>query len=54
MKYKYMYFVNLDLESEMYQLSHILQEQRNTLSMLHDESLTDEQRNQIAEQENCM
>lgn len=44
----------LDLESEMYQLSHILQEQRNTLALLHDESLTDEQRNQIAEQESCM
>lgn len=47
------YVFAVDLESEMYQLSHILQEQRNTLALLHDESLTDEQRNQIAEQESC-
>lgn len=38
----------LDLESEMYQLSHLLIEQRNTLSTLREESLLDEQRNQIA------
>lgn len=38
-----------DLESEMYQLSHLLIEQRNTLSTLRDESLLDEQHKQIAD-----
>ncbi|XP_052868771.1 exocyst complex component 8 [Anopheles cruzii] len=38
------------LESEMYQLSHILIEQRNLLTTLRDESLLDEQKNIIEEQ----
>ncbi|XP_050068994.1 exocyst complex component 8 [Anopheles maculipalpis] len=38
------------LESEMYQLSHILIEQRNLLTTLRDESLLDDQKNIIEEQ----
>uniref|UniRef100_A0A182J9I1 Exocyst component Exo84 C-terminal domain-containing protein n=1 Tax=Anopheles atroparvus TaxID=41427 RepID=A0A182J9I1_ANOAO len=38
------------LESEMYQLSHILIDQRNLLTTLRDESLLDEQKNIIEEQ----
>ena len=40
----------LDLASEMYQLSHILIEQRNLLATLKDESMLDEQKNLMEEQ----
>jgi len=36
----------------MYQLSHILIEQRNLLSTLREESVLDDQKNIISEQEN--
>lgn len=39
-----------DLESEMYQLSHILIEQRNLLSTLRDESMLDDQKYIIEDQ----
>lgn len=39
------------LESETYQLSHHLAEQRRTLAELRDENLTDEQRLQLAGQD---
>lgn len=40
----------LDLESEMYQLSHILIEQRNLLSTLRDESMLEDQKYIIEDQ----
>lgn len=49
------FFFCLDLESEMYQLSHLLIEQRNTLSTLREESLLEDQKHLITEQQdiNC-
>lgn len=41
----------LDLESEMYQLSHILVDQRNLIEQIREESLLDDQKNVIGEPE---
>ncbi len=45
------FFKLSDLESEMYQLSHILAQQRNLLSSLRDETLLGDQKNVIDEKE---
>lgn len=44
----------LDLESEMYQLSHLLIEQRNLLATLKEDSLPEDQRHLIIDEEDGM
>lgn len=44
-------WVSVDLESEMYQLSHLLIEQRNILSTLREENTVNDSKGLITESE---